>query len=169
MDATEFALTTSVKGVTGATGQLGAPAADELIELYFSVIPEYRRAGTWMMSDVTWAGVRKLKDTTNQYPIDRLGAMGEPSLLGRPVIIDPDVPDAATSAKSVLFGDFAGYYIRDVRELRFERSDDYAFNQDLVTFRALLRTDGDLIGHVGSRQALRRWRLVTGTPTLRGY
>ena len=42
------------------------------------------------------------------------------------------------------------YYIRDVRELRFERSDDYAFNQDLVTFRALLRTDGDLIDATGA-------------------
>ena len=51
------------------------PSADELTNLFFSVIPEYRRAGTWMMSDATWAGVRKLKDTTNQYLIDRLGAM----------------------------------------------------------------------------------------------
>ena len=120
------------------------------MNLYFSVIPEYRRAGTWMMSDVTWSGVRKLKDTTNQYLIDRLGVQGELSLLGRPVVIDTNVPDAATSAKSVLFGDFSAYYLRDVRELRFERSDDYAFNQDLVTFRALLRTDGDLVDATGA-------------------
>ena len=137
-------------GVTGGTGQSGAPAADELIELYFSVIPEYRRDGTWMMPDVTWAGVRKLKDKDNQYLIDRLGAEGELSLLGRRVVIDTNVSDAATSAKSVLFGDFAGYYIRDVRGLRFERSDDYAFHQDLVTFRALLRTDGDLVDATGA-------------------
>ena len=52
--------------------------------------------------------------------------------------------------KSVLFGDFSAYYIRDVRELRVERSDDYTFNQDLVTFRALLRTDGDLIDTSGA-------------------
>ena len=50
----------------------------------------------------------------------------------------------------MLFGDFAGYYIRDVRVLRFERSDDFAFKQDLVTFRALLRTDGDLVDATGA-------------------
>ena len=51
-------VTGSTVGVTGGTGQSGAPSADELIDLYFSVIPEYRRAGTWMMSDATWSGVR---------------------------------------------------------------------------------------------------------------
>ena len=40
--------------------------------------------------------------------------------------------------------------VRDVRELRVERSDDYTFNQDLVTFRALLRTDGDLVDTTGA-------------------
>ena len=143
-------VTASTLGVTGASGQSGAPSADELIDLHFSVIPEYRRAGTWLMSDATWAGVRKLKDSDKQYLVDRLGSAGELSLLSRPVVIDTNVADTGVSAKSVLFGDFSAYYIRDVRELRFERSDDYAFNQDLVTFRALLRTDGDLIDTTGA-------------------
>ena len=137
-------------GVTGGTGQVGAPTADELIDLFFSVIPEYRRAGTWMMSDATWAGVRKLKDTTNRYLIDRLGSGGELSILSRPVVIDTNVADTGVSAKSVLFADFSAYYIRDVRVLRVERSDDFAFGQDLVTFRALLRTDGDLVDSSGA-------------------
>ena len=137
-------------GVTGGTGQSGAPTADELIDLFFSVIPEYRRAGTWMMFDATWSGVRKLKDKDDMYLIDRLGSGGELSLLGHPVVIDTNVADTGVSVKSVLFGDFSAYYIRDVRELRVERSDDYTFNQDLVTFRALLRTDGDLIDTSGA-------------------
>ena len=32
-----------------------------------------------------------------------------------------------------------------VNGIRFERSDDYAFNTDLVTFRALLRADAALV------------------------
>ena len=107
------------------------------------------------MSDATWAGVRKLKDKDlkdkdDQYLIDRLGSAGELSLLGRRVVIDTNVADTGVSVKSVLFGDFSTYYIRDVRELRVQRSDDYAFNKDLVTFRALLRTDGDLIDTTGA-------------------
>ena len=137
-------------GVTGGTGQVGAPTADELIDLFFSVIPEYRRAGTWMMSDATRSGVPKLKDTTNQYLIDRLVSGSELSLLSRPVVIDTNVADTGVSAKSVLFADFSAYYIRDVRVLRVERSDDFAFGQDLVTFRALLRTDGDLVDATGA-------------------
>ena len=44
------------------------------------------------------------------------------------MVIDTNVADAGVSAKSVVFGDFSAYYIRGVREVRFERSDDYAFN-----------------------------------------
>ena len=69
------------------------------------------------MSDATWAGVRKLKGTTNQYLIDRLVSGGELAILGRPVVIDTNVADTGVSAKSVVFGDFSAYYIRDVREL----------------------------------------------------
>ena len=102
------------------------------------------------MADATWAGVRKLKDTTGQFLIERLTSAGELSLLGRPVVIDTNVAATALNAKSVLFGDFSAYYIRDVVGMCFERSDDFAFANDLVTFRALLRTDGDLIDTSGA-------------------
>jgi len=44
--------------------------------------------------------------------------------------------------KPIAFGDFGGYVIRDVTPVRFERSDDFAFGTDLVSFRAIFRTDG---------------------------
>ncbi len=34
--------------------------------------------------------------------------------------------------------------------MRFERSDDFAFSTDLVTFRALLRADGALVDTTGA-------------------
>jgi HK97 family phage major capsid protein len=45
---------------------------------------------------------------------------------------------------SVLFGDFSQYFVRLVGGIRFERSDDFQFGNDLVTFRALIRGDGNL-------------------------
>lgn len=60
-------------------------------------------------------------------------------------MIDPSVAAPGANAKSIAFGDFSGYYIRDVGSVRFERSDDFAIGSDLVTFRAVLRTDGDLV------------------------
>ena len=53
-------------------------------------------------------------------------------------------------AKSILFGDMSRYWVRQVGGLRFERSDDYAFANDLVTFRALARLDGCLVDVSGA-------------------
>jgi len=65
------------------------------------------------------------------------------TLLGRPVLTDPTIAAMAANADSIAFGDFSEYYaIRDVSGVRFERSDDFRFANDLVAFRALIRTDG---------------------------
>ena len=133
-------------GVTQAGGPAG-PSGDSLIDLQHSIVSGYRRNAWWMMNDSTVADVRKLKDGNDQYLWQPGLQAGQPDLiLGRPVVTDPNVDDTSTNGnKSVLYGDFSGYYIRDVQSVTFERSDDYAFNTDLVTFRAILRTDGDLV------------------------
>ena len=62
-----------------------------------------------------------------------------------PFYLDPFVPAMAANAKSVLFGDWSRYFVRVVNGVRFERSDDFAFSSDLVTYRAIIRADGALI------------------------
>ena len=77
--------------------------------------------------------------------------LGSPDLLlGKPLVADPFMPALATSAKSILFGDFSQYFVRLVGGVRFERSDDFAFGSDLVTFRAILRGDGTLVDRTGA-------------------
>ncbi|MBU3864000.1 phage major capsid protein [Streptomyces sp. 4503] len=63
---------------------------------------------------------------------------------------DPFVPAMGAGAKSVLFGDWSHYFVRMVNGIRFERSNDYAFNSDLVTFRAILRADAALVDTTGA-------------------
>ena len=76
--------------------------------------------------------------------------LGSPDLLlGKPLVADPFMPAIATGAKMVAFGDFAQFWVRMVGGVRFERSDDYAFNTDVVTFRAILRGDGILVDQTG--------------------
>ncbi len=70
--------------------------------------------------------------------------------MGKPVLTDPNMPAVATTGKSVLFGDFSQFFIRLAGGVRFERSDDYAFNTDLVTFRALMRADSSLVDLTGA-------------------
>ena len=139
-------------GVTGGTGVAGVPTADNLIDLYYSVIAPYRASSkaAWVMKDSTVAAVRKLKDTTNQY-IWTPGLSGAPdSILGKPLITDPNVASTAVSAKSVAFGDLSAYYVRVAGGMRFERSTDFAFGSDQVTFRCILRADGVLLDQTGA-------------------
>ena len=142
-------------GITGATGQNGAPTSDNLIDLYYSVISPYRasRSCSWLMSDTTVGKVRKLKDSGGAYIWQPSLVLGTPdTIMGKPVFTDPYVATAATGAKSVLFGDFSQYFVRLAGGVRFERSDEYSFDKDLVTFRALLRADGAMVDLTGALQ-----------------
>lgn len=147
------AATAATLGVTGSASVGGAFSADNLIDLFFSVIAPYRMSPAcgWLMRDATLAAVRKLKDSQNQYLWQPSLQVGAPdTLLGKPVHTDPNVAAVALSARSVLFGDFSRYFVRQVRDIRFERSDDYAFHADLTTFRCLLRGDGGLADTSGA-------------------
>lgn len=134
-------------GITGGTGVAGAFTADNLIDLSYSVNSAYRRMpGTgWQMAATSLASTRKLKDTVGQYLFQPSLVAGQPdSLLGYPIYENPDLAAAGTGAKSVLFGHLPSYFVRMAGPIRFDRSDDYAFANDLVTFRATVRIDGDL-------------------------
>lgn len=134
-------------GVTGGTGVAGAFTADNLIDLSYSVNSAYRRMpGTgWQMAASSLAATRKLKDTYGQYLFQPSLQLGQPdTLLGFPIFENPDLAAAGTGVKSVLFGHLPSYYVRMAGPIRFDRSDDYAFANDLVTFRATVRIDGDL-------------------------
>jgi len=138
--------TVAVTGAVGTTVSLGtANQGDYLIDLFHSVIPQYRTRASWVMNDSTVKVVRKVKDTTGQYLWQPGLVAGAPdTILGRPVYADPNVAVMAANAKSIAFGDFGGYWIRDVTPLRFDRSDDFKFDTDVVSFRILYRTDGKL-------------------------
>jgi len=150
-------------GVTGGTGVAGAATSDNVIDLYYSVAAPYRANAFWLASDSSMNAIRKLKDTTNNYlwaPGEWYGGGGivqaaPDTLLGKPVATDAFVSAPGTAVKSLAFGDFSGYYIRDVRGVTFDRSDDYAFGSDLVSFRCLLRTDGNLVDLTGCVRAFR--------------
>lgn len=140
-------VTAASSGVTGSTAVTGAFTADNLIDLSYSVNSAYRRMpGTgWMFNSTGLAAARKLKDTTNNYLFQPSLQAGQPDiLLGYPVFENPDVSAPGTAVKSVLFGHLPSYYVRMAGGIRFDRSDDYAFANDLVTFRASVRLDGDL-------------------------
>ncbi len=147
-------------GTIPTGGTLLTPSMENLIDLVYSVPNQYRKSGNaaWLMHDLTAATVRKLRSdaggTTGPFiwqPSPTVGLIGgQPdTLLGYPVEIDASVASAASNAKTVAFGDWSAYWIRDVQGFRLERSNDLYFNLNQTAFRGLLRTDGNLVDTQG--------------------
>jgi HK97 family phage major capsid protein len=106
-----------VTGASVGVNLAGAAAitGDEVIDLYYSLEPEYAARATWMMNSKTAAAIRKLKaGGTNEYIWQPSLAAGEPpTILGRPVVINNSMADLGASAKPLLFGDLSFYWIAD--------------------------------------------------------
>jgi len=139
-------VTASSLGVTGATALTGAFTADNLIDLAHSVDSDYVREGAnFMMRRSSLGALRKLKDTAGQYLYVPTTSAGNPdTFAGYGVLENPDVVATALGAKSVLFGAFSSYHVRQVGGIEIARSDDAYFNTDEVGFRVTLRLWGDL-------------------------
>ncbi len=150
--------TLGVQGPTGGTGGFGAQSGagaggDLLIDLFYSVIAPYRASSScaWLVKDSTMGAIRKLKDSTGNYVFQPALVAGTPDMLvSKPIYTDPFVPAIASGAKSVIFGDWSQFFVRFAGGVRFERSDEYAFANDLVTFRAVLRGDSILVDQTGA-------------------
>lgn len=109
-------VTASSLGKTAAA--VAAVTYDEIIDLIHSVDPAYRQSPKvrFMFNDLTLAAVRKLKDGDGKY-IWTAGDVqgGVPgTLLGYRYSINQAMANLATGNKTMLFGDFAKYYVRKI-------------------------------------------------------
>jgi len=106
---------------TGADGGFGTAPVDKLIDLVYTPKTQYRQNARFVMNRKTVSAVRKLKDADDRYIWEPNDAGGS-TLLGYPITEIEDMPDIATDAAAIAFGDFArGYLIVDragVRVLR---------------------------------------------------
>lgn len=138
-------VTAAGSGVTGGTGVAGGFTADNLIDLAYSVDGAVRRlpGAGFMANGQTIGAMRKLKDTAGNY-LYQVGVGYPDTFAGFRVVENPHVAAVATSAKSVIFGDLSSYKVRVAGGIQVASSNDYAFNQDLTTWRFLIRLDGAL-------------------------
>lgn len=151
-------VTGAALGKTGTTGQTATVIYDDLVDLEHSVDPVYRgNPGVgFMMHDSSLKVIRKIKDTEGR-PIFVPGyEQGNPGgapdrLLGRPIYICQEMATMAANAKSILFGDFRKYIIRDVMDLTLFRMTDSAFTLlGQVGFVAFMRSGGNLVDAGGA-------------------
>lgn len=134
-------------GVTGANTAAGVFSYDNLVDLVYATDAAVRRMPGFgiMGSTSAVALMRKLKDGAGAYVWQPSLTAGQPDrVLGYAVIENPHMAAVAATAKSVIAGDLKSYIVRQVGGFRLDRSDDFAFADGLVTFRASLRIDGNL-------------------------
>jgi len=90
-------------------------SGDALIRLMYALPATYRNSGSWVMNGTTLAAIRLLKDAQGNYIWQPSYQAGQPeTILGRPVVEAIDMPNIASGATPIIFGDFkAGYRIYD--------------------------------------------------------
>lgn len=140
----------SVLGKTGANGQTTSVTYNDLVDLKYSVNSAYRPAAKFSFADTTYKALMKLVDSDNRPLLlsQNVGiTAGAPDvLLGHPIAINDDVPVMAANAKSILFGDFRNYKIRDVRSsLILVRFNERYMDNGQVGFVVFSRHDGRMV------------------------
>lgn len=120
---------------------------NNVIDLVYSTNAAVRAMpGFGIMGGTTaTAAARKLTDTTGQYLWQPSLQLGQPDrLLGYVYRENPHMAAPAADAKSLIAGDLKSYIVRTAGGITLARSDDFAFAEGLVTFRATFRVDGGL-------------------------
>ena len=127
---------------TGVDGDFDS--ADGIVDLVYALGAAYRANASFVMNSKVAGLVRKLKDADGRFLWSDGLAAGEPArLMGYPVLIAEDMPDAATDSYSIAFGDFrAGYTVAERPDLRVLRDPFSA--KPHVLFYATKRVGGDV-------------------------
>lgn len=147
-------VTAATVGVTAANGtsQVTTVTYESLVDLQHSVDIAYREMGNcrFMLNDTSVRQVRKIKDDSGRpifvpgYEVSVPG--GAPDrLLGDPITVNQHMANMAASARSIAYGDFKGYKIRDVMAATMFRFTDSAYSKKgQVGFMAWMRSGGNL-------------------------
>lgn len=154
--------TAATVGVTAANGtsQVTTVTYDSLVDLQHSVDPAYREGGraSFMMNDLSVRQIRKIKDSQGRpifvpgYEQSIPGGLPD-MLLGSRLVVNQHLANMAASARSILFGDFKGYKVRDALDVSMFRFTDSAYSKKgQVGFMAWMRCGGNL-ADVGSIRA----------------
>lgn len=121
-----------------------------LLKILHGVDIAYRTAGDkvgWMMNDLTLQVLAGFVDSTGRPLWVPSLVAGEPDrLLGYRIFINNEVTSTfANLARTVLFGDFSKYYIREVRDVAVLSSRDRYIELHQTAFLAFGRYDGNLL------------------------
>jgi HK97 family phage major capsid protein len=86
-------------------------SADALISLMYALPSVYRNRGVWVLGGSTLATIRKMKDGQGNFLWQPSFQVGQPeTILGRPVAEAVDMPEIASGAFPIVYGDLGTAY-----------------------------------------------------------
>ena len=114
---------------------------DDVVKLFFSVKPRYRRNAVWLMNDETAYALRTLKDANGNY----IWNHANDTILGHRVYISEFMPNADSGSKPIAFGDFRYYWIVGRQPVSVRTLVEKYISIDCTGYRAYEFLDGKLI------------------------
>ena len=115
-----------VEGLSGLTNAVTAGSAsaivlEDIINLHDAVKDEFQSNAIWIMSPATRTALRELKSNTG-YPLlnDDVSTPFGTSILGKPVFVSDNMPNIATGADVIYYGDMRGLGTKFSEEINIE-------------------------------------------------
>lgn len=113
---------------------------DDIIKLFLSLKPEYRKNAVWVMNDDTALKLRTLKSNVGDY----IWNHSNDTIFGRPVEVSPHMPNAEIGAKPILFGDLSFFWILQRDKLAVKTLTEKYAVYGAIGYVATERLDGKL-------------------------
>jgi len=140
----EGVVTGSSAGVTAASAT--AIAINDIINLCNSLDAAYWPNAKFMMHQSVWAAILKLQDSQGRPLVTDYINGNAPKLLGYEVILNNNMASSiATTAKTMLFGDFSKYYVRQVGSLELIRLNELYANKYQTGFMVVSFEDAKVV------------------------
>ncbi|NTB86392.1 phage major capsid protein [Agrobacterium tumefaciens] len=140
-------------------GSATALNPDKLVALMYALPAAYRSNASWIMNGTTLGVIMTLKDGQGNFLWQPSYQAGQPStLLGRPIIEDPTMPDIGNGTYPIQFGDFSkAYRVFDRVGMSVLRDPYTQATKGLVRFHARRRVGGGPV----LAEALRKLKMAT--------
>lgn len=118
----------------------------DLVNLEHSVDPTYRRGAKYMMHDTTLSAIKRILDKYGRpLWVPSVATNAPDTILGYQYVVNQSMPQIASGANTVVFGDFSKFIVRKVKDLSVLRLDELFAASGQVGFISFARVDSNLI------------------------
>ena len=146
------------KVVVATAASASAITYSDLVDLLAKVKAPHSSQGvaSWVMNSATRAALMKVLDQNGRPIFIESAREGEPDrILGRPVVIDDNMPDIGAGKTPIIFGDLKKYILRIVQGVKVRvYQEEKFYKNNCVGIQAFVTADGKLIAKTGSYEPL---------------